>query len=182
MRRENIVGSTRTPGITVDIEGNRFINKQHHRIRLFLRLGPIGQENAEERLRTEIERLDLDRNSRSHSRPLFRHCAARYLAQSRNKRSIETIEWHVRLLIAHFGDLEPHKVHDGTLEPFVLARVAAGASATTINRSLEVVRTILNRAARAYRDDGRRPMAQCGAAPNNNAAGIAAFALSHHLG
>ena len=35
-------------------------------------------------------------------------------------------------------------------------RLADGASATTINRSLEVVRTILNRAARSYRDDDGR--------------------------
>ena len=37
------------------------------------------------------------------------------------------------------------------------ARLAAGASSTTINRSLEVVRTILNRAARSYRDPDGRP-------------------------
>src|SRR5438552_14116114 len=49
------------------------------------------------------------------------------------------------------------QVHDQTLEPFVKARLADGASATTINRSLEVVRTILNRAARSYRDDDGRP-------------------------
>jgi integrase len=35
--------------------------------------------------------------------------------------------------------------------------LADGASATTINRSLEVVRTILNRAARSYRDGDGRP-------------------------
>ena len=56
----------------------------------------------------------------------------------------------------YIGDLEPRQVHDQTLERFVQARLADGASATTINRSLEVVRTILNRAARSYRDlDGR---------------------------
>ena len=60
-------------------------------------------------------------------------------------------------MIAHLGDLEPHKIHDGTLEPFVCARIAAGAGATTINRSLEVARAILNRAARAYRDDDGIP-------------------------
>jgi integrase len=48
-------------------------------------------------------------------------------------------------------------VHDQTLEPFIKARLAAGASATTINRSLEVVRTILNRASRSYRDPDGRP-------------------------
>ena len=37
------------------------------------------------------------------------------------------------------------------------ARLADGASATTINHSLEVVRTILNRAARSYRDADGRP-------------------------
>ena len=49
------------------------------------------------------------------------------------------------------------QVHDQTLEPFVKARLTDGASATTINRSLEVVRTILNRAARSYRDAAGRP-------------------------
>jgi hypothetical protein len=39
----------------------------------------------------------------------------------------------------------------------VEARLAGGASPTTINRSLEVVRTILNRAARSYRDGDGRP-------------------------
>jgi len=40
--------------------------------------------------------------------------------------------------------------------PWWAARLAAGKSATTINRSLEVVRTVLNRVARSYRDpDGR---------------------------
>jgi hypothetical protein len=43
------------------------------------------------------------------------------------------------------------------LEPFVRARLADGASATTINRSLEAVRTILNRAAHVYRDADGRP-------------------------
>ena len=36
-------------------------------------------------------------------------------------------------------------------------RVASAVTATTINRSLEVVRTILTRAARSYRDDDGRP-------------------------
>ena len=151
------MASTRTPGITVDANGNRIINKEHHGIRLFVRLGNFSQDCAEMRLRSEMERLDLERGTRDLARPLFRDCAARYLAQSRQKRTADTISWHVRLLIAHVGHLEPHRVHDATLEPFVAARLAAGAGATTINRTLEVARTILNRAARAYRDDDGRP-------------------------
>ena len=47
------------------------------------------------------------------------------------------IKWHVTLLQSYIGDLEPQQIHDQTLEPFVKARLADGASATTINRSLE---------------------------------------------
>jgi integrase len=64
---------------------------------------------------------------------------------------------HVRLLSPHIGDLQPHQVHDATLASFIASRVAAGASATTINRSLEVVRAILNRAARSFRDTDGTP-------------------------
>jgi hypothetical protein len=60
-------------------------------------------------------------------------------------------------LIAQVGDLEPHKVHDGTLEPFVTSRLSSGTGPTTINQTLEVARTILIRAARSYRDDDGKP-------------------------
>ena len=64
---------------------------------------------------------------------------------------------HVRLLLPHIGDLEPRQVHDATLAPFISSRIAAGASATKINRSLESVRAILTRAARSYRDAAGTP-------------------------
>ena len=82
---------------------------------------------------------------------------ARYIEQSRGKRSFDVIKWHVVLMQNYIGHLEPKQVHDQTLERFISARLADGASATTINRSLEVVRTILNRAARSYRDPDGRP-------------------------
>ena len=64
---------------------------------------------------------------------------------------------HMRLLLPHIGDLEPRQVHDATLGPFIASRVAACASAATINRSLAVVRDILNRAARSCRDADDTP-------------------------
>jgi integrase len=101
--------------------------------------------------------VQCDLARKAHARPTFTDCAARYVAQSRGKRSIDVIKWHVTLLQSYIGDLEPQQIHDQTLEPFVKARLAGGASATTINRSLEVVRTILNRAARSYRSADGRP-------------------------
>ena len=70
---------------------------------------------------------------------------------------------YANLLKIQFGrdlaspTLEIRRIHDGTLERFVADRSASGVTATTINRSLEVARTILNRAARSYRDSDGRP-------------------------
>jgi integrase len=151
------MATTRTPGITVLAEGRRFIDKRYRGVRIGLRVGAVTQEQAEERLRKEMARVDLDLARKAHARPTFSDCAGRYVEQSRGKRSIDAIKWHVALLRPHIGHLEPQQVHDQTLEPFVNARRGAGASPTTINRSLEVVRTILNRPARSYRDPDGRP-------------------------
>lgn len=122
-----------------------------------MRLGQTTIEQAEVRLKREVAHVDSDVSRRAHARPLFRDCAARYLAQRHERRSLATMQIHVRLLLPHIGDLEPCQVHDATLAPFIASRVAAAASATTINRSLEIVRAILNRAARSYRDADGTP-------------------------
>ena len=151
------MATTHTPGITVLPDGRRFIDKRYLGVRIAVRVGAATQEQAEERLQTEMARVQSDIARKAHARPTFTDCAARYDEQTRDKRSIDVIKWHVALLQSYVGDLEPKQVHDQTLERFVSARLAAGASATTINRSLEVVRTILNRAARSYRDPDGRP-------------------------
>src|SRR4029450_2539172 len=106
---------------------------------------------------TELARVECEVARKRHRRARLNDCAARYIEQSRGKRSFDTIRWQVALIQSYLGDLEPRQVHDQTLERFVQARGADGASATTINRSLEVVRTILNRAARSFRDPDGRP-------------------------
>ena len=151
------------PGITFLANGRCFIDKRYLGIRIDLRAGAVTQEQAEERLRTEMSRVESDLARNAHARPTFTDCAARYVEQSRGKRSIDIIKWHVALLQSHIGHLEPKQVHNQTLETFVNARLAAGASATTINRSLEVVRTILNRAAlRRFGSSARAWLSQLG--------------------
>jgi integrase len=149
--------ATRTRGITVDRHGHRTINKEYRGERIFLRLGAITQEDAERRLLAAIDRLELTIGQRKDARPLFSDCAKRFLLESKGKRCAPEIAWHVRLLLQHAGHLEVCKVHDDTLRPLVEARVGQGVSATTVNRTLEVARTILHRAARAYRDEEGRP-------------------------
>jgi integrase len=150
------MAATRTPGITLARDGRFFIDKRYRGVRIGMRVGAVDQQQAEQRLRTEMAQVDLEL-ARQASRPRFADCVTRYLMQSQDLRSLEAIRVHVRLLEPYIGHLEPRQVHDATLAPFISARISAGASATTINRSLEVVRTILHRAARSYRDDAGRP-------------------------
>jgi hypothetical protein len=110
--KEELMATTRTPGITVLADGRRFIDKRYLGVRIGRRVGVITQEQAEERLQTEIARVQCDLARKAHERPTFTDCAARYVAQSRGKRSIDVIKWHVTLLQSYIGDLEPQQVHD----------------------------------------------------------------------
>jgi len=151
------MAGTRTAGITVHRDGGRTIDKAYQGRRIFVRLGTVSQRQAEARLRTEIRRAEDELQRHARLRPRFVDGASRFLAESRHKRTLKDIRWHVGLLNAHIGHLDIDQVHDATLAPFVASRLAAGVSATTVNRSLEVVRTILHRAVRAYRDHDGRP-------------------------
>ena len=130
------MAKTRTSGITVAGDGQRFIDKRYRGVRIGHRLGLATQEQGETALQSEMCRVD-GLFERRRSRPLFRDCAARYLEQARVKRSFVTSQIHVRLLLPSIGDLWPEQVHDGTLADFIALRIAGGASATTINRSSE---------------------------------------------
>lgn len=164
------MGSTRTRGITLENDGSRTINKVWRGERIFNRLGRVSQEEAERWLAAEISRREAERQGecRRSDRPLFADCARRYLIESKSKRSVEAIAWNIQLLLPYIGTLPIDRVHDGTLEPFIEDRLAGGmqvgdgdplrpSTPTTVNRSLEVVRTVLNRAARAWRTDAGRP-------------------------
>lgn len=113
------MAATRSPGITVDTDGNYLIDKLYHGARICVRLGQTTLEQAEARLKREVAHLAMELARRVHSRPLFRDCAARYLAQRHERRSLATMQIHVRLLLPHIGDLEPHQVHDATLASFI---------------------------------------------------------------
>ena len=97
------MATTRTPGITVLADGRLFIDKRYLGVRFGLRVGAVTQAQAEERLRVEMARIEYERERKVHARPTFADCAARYVAQSRNKRSIDVIKWHVQLVALHAG-------------------------------------------------------------------------------
>jgi len=90
----------------------------------------------------------------------FDAASAHYLSLHASKASIETEIFLLKGVMPFVGSLDLHQVHDGTLAPFVAARLAAGRSHKTVNLALGVVRRILNLAATSWRDDNGRTWLQ----------------------
>ena len=83
----------------------------------------------------------------------FSDAAAHYLITQKEKKSIVTETYLLKSVMPTIGHLALNQVHDGTLAPFVRARLNAGRSHKTINLSLGIVRRILNLAAGTWRDN-----------------------------
>lgn len=149
---------TRTKGIR--LEGTeRIIDKQYRGERIFQRLGNVSQDKAEAWLREHQTQLDTRRveQLRTGADRLWADGAAKYLieCQKRGVRTLELIGYHVRILLPYIGSMPMGDVCNESLETFKEERVEEGAKNATINRSLEVVRTVMNRAARVWRDNGK---------------------------
>lgn len=84
---------------------------------------------------------------------LFRTAATKYLLENQHKRTIHTDALHLEQLDPFIGDIALDRLHDGTLRLFVEHRLKQGRKHKTINLALEVVRRILNLAARSWRDE-----------------------------
>lgn len=82
----------------------------------------------------------------------FREAATKYLLENQHKRSIATDASHLKQLDKWIGEKTIDQIHDGTLQPFKDYR-AKTVKRKTINLALEVVRRILNLAARSWRDE-----------------------------
>lgn len=156
------MAETRTSGITTDAAGNKVVDKWVDGQRIRHRLGPVSQEAAEAWLADHVQRIRLAKSRGTRPRVAFREAAVRYLKDFNEIASIDTVAWHIELLDPFIGDMALEDVHDATLERFIEHRLtpsitrtgkAKRVSRTTVNRSLEVVRRILNLAARKWRHE-----------------------------
>jgi integrase len=148
---------TRTKGIQ-SVDGGKVVNKQYRGERIFGRLGTVSQDDAETWLRQQQDRIDAEREKGT--RRLFCDAAAKYLqeCEQKNVRTIAMIAYHVQLLLPEVGDMDLHLMHSGSFDEFREKRLEEDeVKASTVNRSLEVARTILIRAARVWRDADGRP-------------------------
>jgi integrase len=147
---------TRTAGIQVDADGCKVVDKRAFGVRIKRRIGKIDQDQAEAWLAKEVEALRQAQLFGQRPQRTFREAAVRYLRENPEQACIDEVAWHLKILDPYIGDLGLKEVHDATLAPFVRKR-AETVSATTIRRSLEVVRRILNLAARKWREDDGIP-------------------------
>jgi len=150
---------TRTPGILCDRSGERTVNKQHKGERIFARLGRVSQDEAETWLRARQAELDAKREHelREGSQQLFAAASMKYLLECKQRevRTLDLIAGHVNLLLPYIGSLRLQDVCNDSLESFKEERLAEGVKPSTVNRTLEVARTVLTRAARVWRTNGK---------------------------
>lgn len=150
---------TRTRGIQLDPDGSRTLNQVYKGHRIFQRLGKISQADAEQILAQERAHIDQRRDVelRRGSERLWADAAQKYLIECKTKgvRTLDLIGYHVQLLLPYLGGQPLGEICNDSLEDFKADRQDDGVKNATINRSLEVVRTTLNRAARVWRDDGK---------------------------
>jgi len=82
----------------------------------------------------------------------FREAATKYLEET-EKRSLDRDALDLRTVDPFIGDLPLRQVHSGTLQAFIKARRTGGVKSSTVNRTLAIVRRVLNLAARLWRDE-----------------------------
>ena len=87
----------------------------------------------------------------------FEEAALRYLEEIAHKSSANTIAVILDRLFPYIGKLPIAHVHDGTIRPFIEHEQARGMAPKTINNVLGIVSTVLNRAARVWRDKDGNP-------------------------
>lgn len=154
---------TRTRGIQLEDDGTRTLNQVYKGHRIFQRLGKVSQAEAEERLTSERDKIaaQLDAQRRQGADRVWADAAAKYLTECKANgvRTVNLIAYHVELLLPYIGSQPLGEVCNDSLEDFKADRQEEGVKNATINRSLEVARTTLNRAARVWRD-GKKPWLQ----------------------
>lgn len=151
---------TRTKGIQLDRDGGRVIDKEYKGQRIYQRLGKVSQDEAEAWVRSRQAEIDAERaNSlRRGNQRLWADAATKYLKECalRKVKTLEMISRHVADVLPYIGALPMEDICNDALEDFKLDRIEEdGVKNSTVNRTLEVVRTTVIRAARVWREDGK---------------------------
>lgn len=153
----------RTPGIYPAEKGTWQVDKWWRGTRLRQR-GFSSYEEAERWLIAELAALREVVVHGARAARTFDAAAAHYVSTHQDKVSLDTEISLLKTVMPFIGTLELPQVHDGSLAPYVKARLAEGRKHKTVNLALGVVRRILNLAAGTWRDEQGRTWLE--SAPN----------------
>ena len=146
------MGRKRTPGLL--LRGNTWhIDKVIYGRRVVESTRTSDRQEAENYLAHRIEEIRQASVYGVRPKRLFKEAAAKYLQENMHKRSIGDDASRLKGLLPFIGNTELHRLHDGTLTSYIEACREKGLKKKTINNGLEVVRRILNLAARKWRDE-----------------------------
>jgi len=147
------MGRKRTTGL-IKRNGVWHIDKELERYgRLCQSCGTGELEEAEKFLARRLEEVRQATVYGVRPPRKFRLAATKYLEENGHKRAIGRDAQDLQLIDPFVGDILMQQVHMGSIQPFIEARRAEGTAVGTINRTLAVVRRVLNLAARLWRDE-----------------------------
>ena len=145
------MGRKRTPGLTKR-GGVWHIDKQIRGRRICESSGTRLLSEAEAYLARRTEEIRQAEVYGVRPKRSFRQAATKYLNEG-TKRSLDRDAQDLETIEPFIGDLSLDQVHMGTLQPFINHRRKQGRKSATVNRTLSVVRRVLNLAARLWRDE-----------------------------
>jgi len=146
------MGRKRVPGLMMRA-GIWHIDKRILGRRVCQSTGTAQLEEAERNLARVMEET---RQSLIYGvRPMrtFEQAAAKFVLEYQHKRSIGDDVGRLKGLLPWIGSVALDRLHLGTLQPWLAARRASGASVGTINHGLQIVRRILNLATGEWMDE-----------------------------
>jgi integrase len=146
------MGRKRTPGI-YKRKGVWHIDKKFLGRRICESTGAASLEEAEKFLACRLDELRNEKVYGIRPRRTFREAAAKYLIENQHKASIHDDAGRLKPLIPFIGDLPLDVINMGSLQQFIEVRRKEGRKTRTINHALELVRRILNLAAREWIDE-----------------------------
>lgn len=145
------MGQKRTPGLTKR-GGVWHIDKQIRGRRICESSGTRLLSEAEAYLARRTEEIRQAEVYGVRPKRSFRQAATKYLNEG-TKRTLDRDAQDLTTIDPFIGDLSLDQVHMGTLQPFINHRRKQGRKSATVNRTLSVVRRVLNLAARLWRDE-----------------------------
>ncbi len=146
------MGRKKTPGLVKRI-GIWHIDKQISGRRICQSTGTAHLEEAERFLARLTEETRQAQIYGVRPERTFEQAAAKFVLENQHKRSLGSDIGRLKLLIPWIGDVALHKIHMGTLQPWIEHRRQEGAAVGTINHGLKIVRRNLNLASTEWVDE-----------------------------